>query len=523
VVIQDVTFLPVAKPYQAGLTKGENGIEIKATLPDERTATDFAQSAGKHSSFEYTLASGMPDADWTQRLLDAKPLLDDLEAGSVQLVDKVLVVTGKAIERSAQDDFKVYGDSLADGYTLDYSAVKFPEPFNFNISRSSEGSVTLAGLAPKGTDLQQLISAFDGDVNTQGLKLEADGEPSDVLDKLAAIAPVLADLKTFDVAFNQLKTPTFDVTGAVLPNADLEQFATNRTAAKLDNADIEMPRPFDVQFSLDATKGAQLVGLAPEGFDAQALAESLGLPKINTDDFGVGARGDSDALSEQISGLKPVLEDVETLEVGLEGVEDSKPDVKAETLPNADPERVAGFLKDIFVNLTEVDVAPTKNVYTNGQQRVNGITGVKEQYQSGYWIPLVTVTDASQAACKSITDSILEDRQIEFKSGLAKLDASSRVVINRLAGVVSSCLEQTPLLVELGGHTDSDGEELANLNLSIERVNVVSDALVIRGVDPERIEAIGYGEIRPIADNATPEGRRKNRRTEFDWLNQVQP
>ena len=92
-------------------------------------------------------------------------------------------------------------------------------------------------------------------------------------------------------------------------------------------------------------------------------------------------------------------------------------------------------------------------------------------------------------------------------------------MINRLAGVIISCFDQTPLKVELSGHTDSQGFDADNLLLSIERVNTVRDALATRGVDLLRMLAVGYGETQPIADNETAEGRRANRRTEFEWLN----
>ena len=172
----------------------------------------------------------------------------------------------------------------------------------------------------------------------------------------------------------------------------------------------------------------------------------------------------------------------------------------------------------LFNVAKEPEVAVTKNTYENGQIRINGITGIKERYFDGYWMPLVAVTGASAENCRKVTDSILKKDQIEFASGKADLDPSARVVINRLAGVVGSCFDQTDLDVELGGHTDDQGDANANMLLSILRVNSVRDALVSRGIALARILTVGYGETRPIADNSTPEGRRTNRRTEFSWL-----
>ena len=68
---------------------------------------------------------------------------------------------------------------------------------------------------------------------------------------------------------------------------------------------------------------------------------------------------------------------------------------------------------------------------------------------------------------------------------------------------------QTSILVE--GHTDSTGSETYNQQLSERRANSVKNLLVQRGVQAYRINILGYGESRPVATNATPEGRFKNK------------
>jgi outer membrane protein OmpA-like peptidoglycan-associated protein len=72
---------------------------------------------------------------------------------------------------------------------------------------------------------------------------------------------------------------------------------------------------------------------------------------------------------------------------------------------------------------------------------------------------------------------------------------------------------QTSILVE--GHTDSTGSEAYNQQLSERRANSVKNLLVQRGVQAYRINILGYGESRPVATNATPEGRQMNRRVEI--------
>lgn len=74
------------------------------------------------------------------------------------------------------------------------------------------------------------------------------------------------------------------------------------------------------------------------------------------------------------------------------------------------------------------------------------------------------------------------------------------------------------LNVEIGGHTDSDGSDDSNLTLSQNRANAVKDYLINKGIDANRLTAVGYGETQPRATNDTEDGRAQNRRTEVKIL-----
>jgi outer membrane protein OmpA-like peptidoglycan-associated protein len=76
------------------------------------------------------------------------------------------------------------------------------------------------------------------------------------------------------------------------------------------------------------------------------------------------------------------------------------------------------------------------------------------------------------------------------------------------------------VVVEIGGHTDSDGSEEHNQVLSERRAGSVRDYLIKRGISPARIFAHGYGETSPVADNISPAGKRLNRRTEITILSE---
>ena len=70
--------------------------------------------------------------------------------------------------------------------------------------------------------------------------------------------------------------------------------------------------------------------------------------------------------------------------------------------------------------------------------------------------------------------------------------------------------------ITITGHTDSTGSEAYNQKLSERRAQAVADYLKSRGVNPALISVVGMGELAPIADNSTREGRQMNRRVEID-------
>jgi len=101
---------------------------------------------------------------------------------------------------------------------------------------------------------------------------------------------------------------------------------------------------------------------------------------------------------------------------------------------------------------------------------------------------------------------------IYFKTGSAEVSEGSAVVLEK----AFNTLDQNPEMeVEIGGHTDGTGSRTTNMSLSQRRAESVKAWLVARGVSPARITTKGYGPDRPIASNATPEGRAQNRRIEF--------
>jgi OOP family OmpA-OmpF porin len=106
-------------------------------------------------------------------------------------------------------------------------------------------------------------------------------------------------------------------------------------------------------------------------------------------------------------------------------------------------------------------------------------------------------------------------RGIKFGSDTAYIEPASAGVLE----LVAERLRENPdVRVRIEGHTDERASEAYNLELSRERAEAVKRILVGFGVVPDRLDAVGYGESRPIASNDTAEGRALNRRVELEVI-----
>jgi len=141
------------------------------------------------------------------------------------------------------------------------------------------------------------------------------------------------------------------------------------------------------------------------------------------------------------------------------------------------------------------------------------IAAVPFVFSSGLTVkdaPLVTREQVEEL--QTNLDELIEGKVVEFEFGSAVLTDEGQTLLDDIV----AALRQVPLVpVEIAGHTDDSGSPESNLVLSQERAESVLAYLVGSGEDTDRFVVIGYGESQPIADNATEEGRARNRRIQF--------
>ncbi|MBF5044809.1 OmpA family protein [Aggregicoccus sp. 17bor-14] len=120
-------------------------------------------------------------------------------------------------------------------------------------------------------------------------------------------------------------------------------------------------------------------------------------------------------------------------------------------------------------------------------------------------IKQVKVKEDERGLVLTLSGSVL------FRSGSSELLPAAKRRLNEVADALQKATN--PLLIE--GHTDSQGPDSLNEELSDRRAEVVRDYLIDQGVPGDRIRARGFGESRPVASNGTAEGRANNRRVEI--------
>ena len=128
---------------------------------------------------------------------------------------------------------------------------------------------------------------------------------------------------------------------------------------------------------------------------------------------------------------------------------------------------------------------------------------------------------ASNRGCPVIAKEVVEKvnfaaKNVFFSTGSYKLLPKS---FKSLDAVVELMKADNSLMIDIDGHTDSQGTDESNQVLSDNRAGAVKNYLTGKGIDASRLKSTGYGETKPVADNSTAAGRAKNRRTEMTVRN----
>lgn len=120
--------------------------------------------------------------------------------------------------------------------------------------------------------------------------------------------------------------------------------------------------------------------------------------------------------------------------------------------------------------------------------------------------------------CVDSLNAIMRESEIGFEPNKSVIAGDPKPVLDRLAATMADCGDYR---IEVGGHTDSQGSQGFNAELSRGRAQAVLEAMAGDGIDISNLTAKGYGETVPVADNDSDAGREANRRIEFTLLSET--
>jgi len=153
-----------------------------------------------------------------------------------------------------------------------------------------------------------------------------------------------------------------------------------------------------------------------------------------------------------------------------------------------------------------------ESLSVTGMTNASDLATVREQFGTPGTASILGNFDVQalddSVRCNDAFGDVLANASIRFQTNSATIDDGNEELLERLADLARGCLGK----LTIQGHTDSRGDAEMNKALSLARAAAVRDALAAQGVDADRVTAIGFGETSPIADNASAEGRARNRR-----------
>lgn len=469
---------------------------VPSEIVREEIASALAAAApGIAIADETRLASGGPE-DFGSAAVFAAHQLPRLAEGTAIIDGAVLSLAGKA--KSVDDhqamlaDIAARRDRAGDGVTIGAVDIvpPFVDPYVWRASRDAE-RIVLSGYVPTEAVRDQILEEAarlfpDGRIDSR-LAIAA-GDPR--MDWIGALRFSLGELVLLSKGFVSLTGRRYAIEGEAASTAAFgtlsEQLQRTLPASMELERNAVAPAPVSpFRFSIVATgSGLTLGGYVPDDDMTAALVAMAKprFPKVEIElrlqraggapeGFGPAALAALQAVSRLAAGGA----DISDLRLAISGAavsEDARKAIEAE-LTAALP---ASFEVDSSI--------------------IVAVGGV----------PL------SAGECQSALDAELAKQEIIFDDADNTVLAESFGLVDRLAAIIQRCPAAS---IEIGGYTDSAGGAKRNKAISTDEATNVLDRLAGIGVRRERLTAVGYGEARPIASNATAAGRDRNNRIVF--------
>ena len=554
--------LQKVSPYTWSATHtADDKIVLAGHVPSEKARKQLLSAA--KSAFPRTqiddkmeLARGNPALpDWQPTYGFALKQLALLKTGKASLSDLTLSLEGEAKNTASYKDIKT---ALASGFKtgkLGSEKITPPvvDPYTWSAKLSGNQAI-LTGFVPSDQARGEIIAAaekaFGKTPVVDHMELGA-GAPKDsskavavAINQLATLQDGVAELKGNQLTLTgnatdegiaeatrkafKAKAPSgFKTAEAikglrpVIPTIDPYVTRVEATATGIDvsgyvpsdGAKDAVIKAIKAKFPGRAvTDRLQLGAGEPEGYDTCLLAAVAGLNRIGTGSVKLSGKSvDLTGVTEDEAIAMALPGEVRT---AAKGVCDTKvlvryDDTKKRLATEAEAAKVRAEADAADARRkAEADAAEARRKADEEARKLAAVEDAKRKVLAAELAKKTEAASAGEVALRSANAS----GQIQFERASDVILRDSRPLLRKLVEIAKTCGNSA---IEVEGHTDSEGIPERNQPLSERRAKSVADFLVEAGVPAERIKAIGYGDTKPIADNATAEGRAQNRRIEF--------
>lgn len=494
VVADATTVLPFASPYPFGLERDASGVKVIGAYPSAATRAEISRRMvqalpGAAVADDTTLARGAP-ADFAARADLAAAVVADLAAGSAMWSGDVLTISGDPRDFDARRAIdRRLAEALPKGASASTDRLRTPPPPRWSFSATlDDGRVVLDGFLPDEATKRRVLAAAKA-AFAAGVVDRTAVAPGAAPGTAAAIDFSIEALSKLAQGGAKVDPSGYTIAGR--PRTweiyrDLEQRLHGDAVGGLriagDGLVAPAPVPYRVVVRSESGK-ATVEGWVPDTAAHDALLAALRAGFGSVDDRLELAPGAPKGFVDTLIALIPSLARLSDLRFELA---DGAVEVRAAAPTAALGERILGRIRALL---------PTGVTLRTGDVAV---------------APPPAQVDA--ATCQTDLARVQSGEKIHFATGEATLGDDSTRILDALVVAALACRSAH---VTVEGHTDSEGDPAANQALSEARARAVVERLVASGIEADRLTAIGYGETRPIADDATPEGRQQNRRIDF--------
>ena len=500
IVEDQIKLLPLQSPYKFTASFGAGGVILSGYLPNDDVQNNIntfftTNLPGIEVTNETVLARGAP-REFTIVVPKGLALLKNLSNWDLSVEDQNITIKGTAIDRAGYDAvLAVTSQPLTEGYQWENINVQPPKvkgDYRIEIQKNAE-NIVLEGYVPsevmRQNLLEQIRQTYPDLQIVDNLEL-ASGAPDSFGETIDVMIAQISNLSDGMIA---LKANDMSISGALIEGVSvdmIQQSIYNTIPSDMVLADLMLNESSNNVWSITKDEnGVSLKGPVPDEDTKNSLLKraqnSFGVNNV-TDEQEIRSDGPNDSAVAFLS----VVDIMSRFQDGTAQFSNGELTLSGTILLASSmrllDEKLKALADDGIKISADIASAPSPEDTAELQLRGND--------------------------CQINLGKLMSSNKILFDVGKSDIISNSYGFLDNISYGIRRCGDTK---IEVGGHTDSDGNDESNQKLSELRASSVLSQLIDRGVSGDRLNAVGYGEQLPVADNADDAGKKLNRRIEF--------